>query len=118
MRRVAITILIASLLFSVCACAKMISSDVEKVEGYIIDTDYHRAYTQPIMTGKSVTIFHYPAKYYTKIGYDGLSLTVDDQKIYNQCHGHNGEKFDCLLVTHRYDDETTKRFLQLIEENP
>lgn len=108
MKKLFFLILCFTIMFSLCGCAKCISTEITEVEVKITD-EYHRGmYMTPIRSGKVTTFVTHPEVYRITVEYNENEYTISGRDTYNSYKDKVGETAIGILETKTYDDESVK----------
>ena len=93
------------IMFCMTGCGKkVVNTESIVVEATVVDKDHSPQWTQPIWTGKSITVVVHPATWATTFQYEDYEVRVSGSKTYHQYH--IGDTAQCELVTYYYDDSS------------
>lgn len=115
MKKITILVLIATMLLCLISCTELINTDTQEVDATVTDVYYKDAWTQMMWIGKVMVPIRHDAKYEVTFTYKNVTLTVDDEDIYNRYKDNIGTTVKCVLITKYYDDGTIRQELQLSE---
>ena len=115
LKRLFALILLLVLLLTITGCAKLISTETEKVDVLITETNYQHAWSQPVIVNKVITLIHHPAQYEVTVKYDGIEYTLDDETYYKAYKDRVGETITGTLEIQTYDDSTIKKKIVALE---
>lgn len=102
---------------SLAGCAKLISTETERVEVTIIDSYHRGAWTQPMMVGKTMTCITHPAIYEINVEYNDVEYVIDGRNTYDLFKDKIGQTVTGVLEIREYDDGTVKYdIIGLVEE--
>lgn len=108
MKRIIPLLLCLFIAFSLCGCAKCISTEITEAEVKITD-EYHRGmYMTPIRSGKATTFVTHPAVYKITVEYNGNEYTISGSDTYNSYKDKVGETAIGMLETKTYDDGSVR----------
>ena len=117
MKKILCILLSVVLMFSLVGCAEIIDTKTEVVEATITDVDRDPMWIQPIKAGKVTTFITHPADYDICLKYNDIEEWLDvSSEEYDMYEDLVGTTIKVNLVTDYYDDNTTKRYLALTEE--
>lgn len=116
MKKIISIALIALTLFCFTGCAELINTETQEVDATITDVYFKSAWVQLIPTGKTMVTVTHPAQYKVTFEYEGVTLTVNNKKIYDFCKENIDCTVKCNLIIEYYDDGTVRKTLELKEE--
>jgi hypothetical protein len=117
MKKIISIALIAILLLCLSSCAELINTETQEVDATITDVYFKSAWVQPISTGKTMMMVTHPAQYKVTFEYEGVTLTVNNKKLYDFCKENMDCTVKCNLIIEYYDDGTVRKTLKLKEES-
>ena len=113
MKKILAIILTCVVVLSLVGCAEVINTETETVKATIVEVD--RDPMRVTLVGK-VMVTH-PADYDILLKYEDIEAWVDvSRDEYDKYETLIGSTVDAKLTTVYYDDDTTKEYLELMEE--
>lgn len=116
MKKIISLALIVIILLYCVGCAELVDTKTQEVEATVTDIYHRGAWTQMVWTGKVMIPIAHPAKYEVTFTYENVTLTVDDEDLYDYYKDKIGETIKCILITEYYDDGSAHQTLKLKEE--
>jgi hypothetical protein len=103
------------LLLSFTSCAKLVNTETQEVEATVTGIYHRGAFIQMISTGKSMIPITHPARHEVYFKYEDVTLTVNDEVLYDDYKDKVGSKVKCNLIIKHYDDGSNSRTLEIKE---
>ena len=91
------------------ASAPKCINETEKTELVVVeDVYYSPSYTVIVPIGKFLTTRVVPAEYWVYVTYKGEEYGLGGSVVYNLYKDKVGQKVTATIITHEYDNQTTK----------
>ena len=109
MKKIILLLLIMTICCSFISCAEIVSEEIIEVDAVITEVD-----RDPMRyIGKTL----YPADYDIYFEYEGIKGSWDvNKETYALYEDKVGETIKCYLITHIYDDGSTKVTLKAVKD--